>query len=55
MRYLPQVTLRAPEKLSYVWAIMGNKEVIKACLRKLTENGDETGMPLEHKPDEAVV
>ena len=69
MRRHPQVTLRAPEKLVYVRAIMGNKEVIEAYFdlleETLTKNGlldkpgaifnvDETGMPLEHKPEKAV-
>ena len=69
MRRHPQVTLRAPEKLAYVGAIMGNREVIEAYFNlleeTLTKNGimdnpgvifniDETGMPLEHKPEKAV-
>ena len=34
----PQLTLRAPEKLAYVHAIMGNKEVIGAYFDLLEEN-----------------
>ena len=69
MKRHPELTLRTPEKLAYVWAIMGNKEVISAyfdLLEKiLTEselldvpgaifNVDETGMPLDHKPEKAI-
>ena len=69
MKRHPQVILRAPEKLAYVRAIMGNKEVIGAYFdlleETLTKNGlldkpgaifnaDETGMPLDHKPEKAI-
>ena len=69
MKRHPQLTLRTPEKLAYVGAIMGNKEVIGAYFdlleETLTKNGlldkpgaifnvDETGMPLDHKPEKAI-
>ena len=69
MRRHPQLTLRAPEKLAYVCAIMVNREIIEAYFNlleeTLTKNGimdnpgvifnvDETGMPLEHKHEKAV-
>ena len=69
MKRHPQLTLRAPEKLAYVRAVMGNKEVIGAYFdlleETLTKNGlldnpraifnvDETGMPLDHKPEKAI-
>ena len=65
MKHHPQLTLRAPEKLAYVHATVGNKEVIGAYFDLLEEtlsktglldkpgaifNVDETGIPLDHKP-----
>ena len=61
--------LDTPLKLAYVCAVMGNKEVIGAYFdlleETLTKNGlldnpraifnvDETGMPLDHKPEKAI-
>ena len=37
MKRHPQLTLRAPEKLAYVRAVMGNKEVIGAYFDLLEE------------------
>ena len=69
MKHHPQLTLRAPEKLAFVRAVMGNKEVIGAYFdllkETLTKNGlldnpiaifnvDEMGMPLDHKPEKAI-
>ena len=69
MKRHPQLTLRTPEKLAYVRGIMGNKEVIGAYFDLLEEtlskngildkpavifNVDETGMPLDHKPEKAI-